>query len=207
VNFFWPWQYNKYPPSIFLLRTNNPPPTPSTSHQRVHSLRQDFDANTHHIEPPTDKKATSTTYNDHTDETLANPTSTTQEATPRRFPVDPYLQDRRDAKAAASDLRCTQQFLGSYRLSVPGRCEPDHRIQVAIMPSFHAAVRKYRAVAFPSHRARRAFCSALHDMQMTLQLLQQECERAHRARMYALARRHGFLMMAIPDRSRPIRVG
>jgi hypothetical protein len=151
--------------------------------------------------------ASSTINNGHTEETFANPTTTMQEATPRRYPVDPYLQDRRDSKAAASDLRCTQRFLESYRLSVLGRCEPDHRIQVAIMPSFHAAVRTYHAVAFPSHRARRAFCSALHDMQETLQLLQEECERAHRARMYALAHRHGFLMMPIPVRSRPIRVG
>jgi hypothetical protein len=151
--------------------------------------------------------ATSAMNNGNNEETLANPIPTTQQATPRRYAVDPYLQDRRDSKAAASDLRCTQQFLESYRLSVLGRCEPDHRIQVAIMPSFHAAVRKYQAVAFPSHRARRAFCSALHDMQTTLALLQEECERAHRARMYALACRHGFSMMAIPDRSRPIRVG
>jgi hypothetical protein len=94
--------------------------------------------------------ATFTTNKNDTEEILANPSSVTQESTPRRYPVDPHLQDRRDAKAAASDLRCTQQFLKSYRLSVLRRCEPDHRTQVAIMPSFHAAVRKYRAVAFLS---------------------------------------------------------
>lgn len=85
--------------------------------------------------------ATSTTNNNDTDEILANPASVTQESTPRRYPVDLHLQHRRDAKATASDLRCTQQFLENYRLFVLGRCEPDHRIQVAIMPSFHAAVR------------------------------------------------------------------
>jgi hypothetical protein len=151
--------------------------------------------------------STNNNNNDYTEEILANHAPVTHEATTCRYTVDPHLQDRRDAKAAALDLRCTQQFLESYRLPVLGQCESDHRIQVAIMPSFHAAVREYRAVAFPSHRATRAFCSALHDMQKTLELLQEECERAHRARMYALARRHGFLMMPIPDRSRPIRVG
>lgn len=162
----------------------------------------DTSAETHQQDPHAEMMATTTNNNDVDDDT-----GITQGCTPRRYPLDPHLQDRRDAKAAASDLRCTQQFLESYRLSVLGRREPDKRVQVAIMTSYHAAVGKYGAVAYPSERARRAFYSVLRDMQRTLKLLHEEYERAHRANLYALARRHGFLMMAIPDRSRPIRVG
>jgi hypothetical protein len=113
----------------------------------------DTNAETHQHDPPADTMTTCTD-NERTEEILANTASTTQESTPRRYPLDPYLQDRRDAKAAASDLRCTQQFLESYRLSVLGRREPDARIQLAIMPSFHTALRKFQAVAHPSERGR-----------------------------------------------------
>lgn len=76
--------------------------------------------------------------------------SAMEESTLRRYnTVNPLLQDRRDAKAAASHLRCTHHFLESYRLSVLGRCEPDKRVQLAIMPSYYVAVRKFRAVAYP----------------------------------------------------------
>jgi hypothetical protein len=160
----------------------------------------DTNAETHQHDGAADAMATFTRNDDNT-------ASTTQESTPRRYPLDPYLQDRRDSKAAASDLRCTQQFLESYRLSVLGRREPDARIQLAIMPSYNAALRKFQAVAHPSERGRRAFYFALRDMQRTLNLLQMEYERAHRARCYEMSRRHGLLMMPIPDRSRPVRVG
>ena len=89
----------------------------------------DTNAETHQHDGAADAMATFTRNDDNT-------ASTTQESTPRRYPLDPYLQDRRDAKAAASDMRCTQQFLESYRLSVLGRYEPDARIQLAIMPMF-----------------------------------------------------------------------
>jgi hypothetical protein len=165
----------------------------------------DTNANTHQLELPAVAMATSTTENDHTEQTLANPT--TQESSPRRYTVDPHLQDHRDAKAAASDLRCTQQFLEDYRLSVLGRYVPDKRVQVLLMPSFHLAVARYREIAHPGDRARKAFCSALQAIQETLKLLHEEYERARKARMQAMAHRHGFLMMPIPDRSRRVVVG
>jgi hypothetical protein len=155
--------------------------------------------------PPAEEMATPTNNNDKTGiaETHDNPAPTTQESTPRRrYPVNPHLQDHRDAKAAASDLRCTQQFLEEYRLSCVGRCCPDKRIQFQIMPSFHKACGKFREIVHPGIRAARAFFAALQATQVTLALLFDEHERVCRARMRFLADRQGFLMISIPDRSR-----
>jgi hypothetical protein len=132
--------------------------------------------------PPAEEMATPTNNNDKTGigETHDNPAPTTQESTPRRrYPVNPHLQDHRDAKAAASDLRCTQQFLEDYQLSCVGR-----------------------EIVHPGIRAARAFSAALQATQVTLALLFDEHERACRARMRSLADRQGFLMISISDRSR-----
>jgi len=151
--------------------------------------------------PPAEEMAASTSNGD-TERAIANPASIKQERTPRRrYPVDPHLQDRRDAKAAASDLRCTQQFLEDYRLSCVGRCWPDQRIQSLIMPSFYKACRKFREIVNPGDRASRAFSSALRATQETLTLLSDDYERERRARMHYLADRQCFLMLSISDRS------
>jgi hypothetical protein len=129
----------------------------------------DSNVNTNHIRP-TDGNVMAA-FGDAIVRILASTTSTTQKPTGWRLAVDPNFRDRRDAKAAASDLRCTQQFLEDYRLSVLGRSDPDRRIQLLLVPSYDKAVAKYQAVAHSGERATNALSSALEDMQETLRLL------------------------------------
>jgi len=155
--------------------------------------------------PPAEAMVAPTTNNDkmEMEEALDHPAPTTQESVPRPWPVDPHLQDRRNAKAAASDLRCTQQFLEEYRLSCVGRCRPDKRIQMSIMSSFDKAIGRFGKIANPGDRAARAFGSALQAMQQTLRLLLEEYERGRVARRHTQTDRHGNLIEVDPFTFRP----
>jgi len=135
------------------------------------------------------------------DKAIASVSSTTDESTCRRLAVDPHLQDRRDAKAAASDLRCVQQLLEEYRVSRFGRFEPDRRIQMLLVPAWDRAIAKYGAIAHPGERAERAFASALDAMHWTLQQLDREYERARHERSVVLAARLGVPVSVIPGSS------
>lgn len=158
--------------------------------------------------PPAEAMVTPTTNNDkiETEEPLDNPAPTAQESAPRRYPPQQHLQDRRNAKAAASDLRCTQQFLEEYRLSCVGRCRPDKRIQLSIMSSFDKASGRFGKIANPGDRAARAFGSALRAMQQTLRLLLEEYERGRTARKHTQTDRNGRLIEVDPFTFRPIGV-
>jgi hypothetical protein len=161
--------------------------------------------------PPADAMITPTTNKNENNEKIEmeseeapdNPAPTTQESAPRRYPAQPHLQDRRNAKAAASDLRCTQQFLEEYRLSCVGRCRPDKRIQLSIMSGFDKAIGRFGKIANPGDRAARAFGSALRAMHQTLRLLLEEYERGRVARRHTQTDRHGRLIEVDPFTFRP----
>jgi hypothetical protein len=158
--------------------------------------------------PPADAMVTPITNNNEkiemeSEEAPDNPAPTTQESAPRRYPPQPHLQDRRNAKAAASDLRCTQQFLEEYRLSCVGRCRPDKRIQMSIMSSFDKAIGRFGKIANPGDRAARAFGSALRAMQQTLRLLLEEYEPGRTTRKHTQTDRHGDLIEVDPFTFRP----
>jgi len=159
----------------------------------------DVNPTTHQIEVLGNAMATLSigdTTGDNTVKTIANPPSATQESPCWRLARDPHLQDRRDAKAAASDLRCVQQFLEDYRMSCYGRYEPDRRLQVMIMPSYFRACAKFRAIAHPGERAQKAFDQALLEMHWTLGQLINEYKRAQFAREAALVARVGVWGMS-----------
>lgn len=156
-----------------------------------------------------DNTSDNTDYNtrNNTDNPTTNPASITQKPPHWRLAVDPHLQERRNAKAAASDLRCVQQFLEDYRMSCFGRCEPDTRFQVMLMPSYFRACEKFNAIAHPGERATRAYNSALLEMHWTLGQLMHEYLRAQVAREAAMVARVGVCAISphLPSiRIRPV---